>query len=270
MKALMTSLILFSFNCLHANVLEIVAKRVQQSINEGHQPVVIFDLDDTLFDSRSRKIIIHQEFAVKKEVQKKYPEESKLLSNIRLQQIKYTVEETMSLLGISNTNFIQLVQEHWLTKFFTNKYAKLDSTIPGAIFYVNRIRKLGAKIVYLTGRDNPRMGTGTYLSLKKNHFPLDSQTILMLKPHEDIDDSVFKQQVFAQIREFGEVIAAFENEPHNINLMKQGFPAAQMVFLDTLHSPKPDIPNPDIPQIQDFNMIASDLNYNGPIGRFLR
>ncbi|MBI4404638.1 MAG: hypothetical protein HY537_10775 [Deltaproteobacteria bacterium] len=50
----------------------------------------------------------------------------------------------------------------------------------------------------------------------------------------------------------GQTIAAFENEPANINAMGDAFPAAALVYLDTIHSKKPDVPGPNTSWIRDF------------------
>ena len=78
----------------------------------------------------------------------------------------------------------------------------------------------GAKIVYLTGRDIPRMHDGTVISLARNRFPMNaSEAELIMKPDPKIDDLEFKKAQMARIAKMGEVIGVFENEPANLNAM---------------------------------------------------
>lgn len=75
-----------------------------------------------------------------------------------------------------------------------------------------------------------------------SHFPIDSvKAKLMMKPTKEMDDLQFKKDAFQSISELGVVVAGFENEPANINAMRARFPEAHMVFLDSIHSKKPDV-----------------------------
>ena len=81
----------------------------------------------------------------------------------------------------------------------------------------NQLVKAGAKIVYLTGRDVPRMQVGTLLNLKRNFFPIDSANAqLMMKPDPKMDDLLFKKQAFEEIKKMGVVVGVFENEPNGL------------------------------------------------------
>ncbi|MDP8254741.1 MAG: hypothetical protein P9M14_03245 [Candidatus Alcyoniella australis] len=110
---------------------------------------------------------------------------------------------------------------------------------------------------YLTGRDSPGMGSGTRASLSEHGFPFDCQRVdLLMKPRIEIKDMDFKRDAVRQIGEMGQVLAAFDNEPGNINLFADTFPEAIVVLLDTIHSPTPVVPYEHVVRISDFNGLA--------------
>lgn len=211
---------------------------------QGERPVVIFDLDDTLINTRERNLRIFRDFLEQPGLDESYPAESEHLAAITLAEVRYLLKDTMAGIGIFNSEFVAKAQAFWDERFFTNRYAARDQQIAGAVSYVKALAELGTKIVYLTGRDSPRMGRGTKYNLIAHGFPLDGKkAILMMKPDAKHDDLEFKRQAFSSIEKLGKVIAVFENEPANLNAMKERFPNATAVFLDTIHSPKPIKPD---------------------------
>jgi len=232
------------------HVLELVEAKV---VHSEDIPVVIFDLDDTLFDSRTRKFQIFREFASQAEIKRDYPFSSATVMSLGVEDHLYGVEDTLTQVGVRDDEFVQGAKQHWVERFFTNTYVATDLPIKGAVEYVNRLHRKGAVIVYLTGRDIPNMEVGTRTSLIKHGFPIDEgDTHLFMKPDKKIADADYKGAAIEDIRELGKIVAVFENEPRNINLMAEAFPNATAVFLDTLHSSKPDVPNDGIEFIKHY------------------
>ncbi len=212
---------------------------------QGIQPVVVFDLDDTLSDSRTRTVRILNEFGRLEQV----PE----LEDVTPASIRYQLENTFNDLGLHDAALLARADAFWKARFFSNEYVALDRPIPGAPAYVRWLAHRGARIVYLTGRDAGSMRQGTLANLEHNHFPTaDDTNVLLMKPDKTMDDTVFKVAAFERIKKMGEVVGAFENEPRNINAMLHAFPEAIAVYVDTIHSSKPDVPAPGIFWIQDF------------------
>jgi hypothetical protein len=218
---------------------------------EGRRPLVIFDLDDTLINTRERNLRILVDFAAT--IQDSQPSAATLIRTLDASQIQYLLADTLKIVGVTDAQILQKATAFWLSKFFTNEYCAKDTENPGAAFYLDLLARAGAKIVYLTGRDEPRMGEGTRTSLSRNRFPGPAgDALLLLKPDKDIDDLKFKESQYAAIAMMGEVIGVFENEPANINSMADAFPMAQAIFLDTIHSPKPDMPEGRVEWVQNF------------------
>ncbi|MGZ3724018.1 MAG: HAD family hydrolase [Bdellovibrionales bacterium] len=227
--------------------------RVEQSARQGHTPVVIFDLDDTLTNTRERNLRIFKEFAAQSNIQSVYPDEAAKIAGLQLTGIHFLLADTLKGVGVARQEIVDLATAFWLERFFTNDYCALDKPTPGAAAYLHLLARAGAKIVYLTGRDVPRMGIGTKSNLARNFFPTeDSGAVLMMKPDPKLDDLKFKIDSFAAIAQMGEVMGVFENEPANVNAMAEAFPDASAIFLDTIHSPKPDVPADRVEWVKNF------------------
>ena len=236
-------------------ILTEIQNKVKEALEEGRRPVVIFDLDDTLINTRDRNLRILKNFIAQQDIQNRFPNETALVRDIQLSNLKYLLNDTLKSIGVTNENFLKEANAFWLERFFTNEYCKDDLPMVGAVNYVQWLYEAGATIVYLTGRDEPRMGEGTRANLRVKNFPLSDpeDNILMMKPNKDMDDLAFKVGAFDTIATLGDVVAAFENEPANINALQKRFPDGRMVFVDTIHSPKPDVPAGGIFWIRDFS-----------------
>lgn len=242
----------FAFQC-RPEVLSEILDNASESVVHGGQPVVLFDLDDTLIDTRRRSYGILKELARDEEFKSKYAMAAYRLEWLGYQQVRYQISDTFRDMGISEAEAIEYATNFWAPRFFSNEYAARDMMLAGAADYVRKLHRKGAVIVYLTGRDEPRMGEGTRESLVRNGFPIgDYRSFLMLKPTAKADDLEFKRSVFAKVRSMGEVVAAFENEPANLNAMAAAFPDSLPVFLDTIHSPKPDQPGADVSAVRNY------------------
>jgi hypothetical protein len=233
-------------------VLEQVAEAVRMHDKASGTPVVVFDLDDTLFSSASRTIVIVHEFAREPQIRAEFPQAAAKMESALVSDMKYGPEPTFRKLGIDDSKALDRFKPYWAERFFSNAYCVSDDEIPGGAAYVRRLRRLGAHIVYFTGRDVPRMKTGTLASLKKRGFPRGERTTLILKPNAAKDDLEFKREASERIARIGPVVGVFENEPRNLNLFGEVFPKAILVFVDSLHSAAPDVVTEEAHWVKNF------------------
>jgi phosphoglycolate phosphatase-like HAD superfamily hydrolase len=212
--------------------------------------VVIFDLDSTLLSTQERNHVILHQFA---EQVGGPPDLFPALEKITPHTMGWNVMDDLRQNGFRHQPTLTRLHAFWLARFFHDDYLQHDPPIPGAVSFVNRVHAEGAIVYYLTGRDEPNMGTGTRASLRRHGFPLDVDRVhLRLKPRFGDDDLAFKMALFPDIRALGTVAAAFENEPRNANLFAAFFPEAQVILLDTTHSPNAPPLAPQIARIKDF------------------
>ncbi len=224
-----------------------VIEKVRNYTKENISSSVIFDLDGTLFDNRTRTAFILREIAEKFE--RKIPLLRNIVDNFSdLSLFRYDLTETLSNFKITNELEIEFIRKEWEKRFFADNSQLLDVPLSGAKQYVDLIHAAGATIIYLTGRDMERMLVGTTESLRQFGFPVGIiGTMIIQKQNFTQSDEFFKESTVNYIKRLGKVVAVFENEPGNINILKNNFPEADCFFVKTQH--RPDAPKISVESI---------------------
>jgi len=225
---------------------------VSTAAEHGGEGVGVFDLDGCLFDTRSRQVHIFREFASQKGALELYSVEAIHFKD-------WDLGNTLRNAGISAACIDAVLEDlkaFWFDRFFTSRYVGFDHAMPGAVDLVQRCRATGLKIVYLTGRDET-MRAGTEASLTGFGFPLDGEECrLMVKPDFKTDDTEFKDAALLAIAKMGEPVVFMDNEPANVNKFRERYPSAQVVFVETDHSPRPDEPHESLAWLRSFSRMA--------------
>lgn len=221
---------------------------VERARTEGETGVAVFDLDGCLFDTRPRQIHILREFAALHG----HPELYRLDgSHFR----DWSLRQSMKNAGIADTVIEKIhdaADDHWRRHFFTSDYVLYDHAMPGAAQLVWDVYRHGCFVVYLTGRHG-EMRSGTEKALVRFGFPFQRpRTELIVKPDFHTDDLAFKNEALREIETFGQPVIFIDNEPANINLFRDKYAAATVVFVATDHSFRPVTPYPTIPVIRGF------------------
>jgi hypothetical protein len=227
-----------------------VLDEVRKSYNKQERPMVIFDVDGTLFDNRSRILQILKEYG-DQELKSVRPDAAKALAALTVDKVQYMLTDTLTAAGVTEPTVVNNAAVFWSQKFFSDEYLKYDTPTPGSVNYVRTLYSSGARIVYLTARDAPRQLIGTVKSLRDNGFPIGIQgTELIMRPTVQTQDAIFKQQVTNYLRHYGKVIATFDNEPANANVYRRAFPEAAVVIYSAPRAPNPP---PLLPAIQPLS-----------------
>jgi hypothetical protein len=224
--------------------------------------LVVFDLDSTLFDLAIRVTAILDRYAGSPENQKRFPNECIALKRIEIRKGDWGLTEPLERLGIrsaSHPEFVNDVQAAWARGFFSNEFLQHDLPLPGAVQFVSDVVSAGADVIYLTGRDIPRMEAGTRQSLIETGFPLNGNSVRMvLKPVAGMDDAAFKVAEIEAYQARYQQIWLFENEPVNINAVSKRCPEVKMVFVDTCHSGLEDV-HASISKIPHFEIAVTEF-----------
>jgi hypothetical protein len=217
----------------------------------GGTPVIVFDLDGTIMDNRPRVVAILHELA--EEWCRQHPDASARMARASAEHIVYGFQENLCRLGVTDEALHMTALEFWKARFFNDPHIRHDVEVAGARDYVRACYAAGATIVYLTGRDLPNMALGSFASLRDLGFPIGVVgTELVVKPRFEMPDTEFKRGVAPQLSRLGRVIAAFDNEPANCNLLLECHPQCTTVFVDTQYAPDPPPLHPDIHVIHSF------------------
>jgi len=206
------------------------------SRSEGPTPVVVFDLDGTLMDNRPRTCAILHEFA--ETIAARQPEIAARLRAATPDELAYLLSDTLERLGITHTDLVGEATTFWRERFFADHHLSHDVAVPGAVAFARACYDAGAILVYLTGRDLPLMGIGSFKSIRDLGFPIGvAGTELVLKPDATMPDEAFKRETAPKLARVGKVIAAFDNEPANCNIFLRLYPDGYSVLVDTQHMP---------------------------------
>ncbi len=235
--------------------LQRILQQVKELKSTGKNTLLVFDLDSTLFDVSPRLKKIMRDFAEVPENQQRFPNAVDILKNIETFRSDWGIKNAVVRAGLDShhADFHEALKSFWLQHFFSNHYLNFDIPYEGAVEYVQTLSKLGADIVYLTGRDVHRMGPGSAEILEKWKFPLNSSNAqLVLKPQKGMNDAQFKSDWFSVLpEEKYSQIWFFENEPVNVNLVRIEHPKVEIVFFESTHSGKEEAPS-DLPRVINF------------------
>ena len=234
-------------------VLTSILERVKATRSAGRRPVVVLDLDATLFDNGPRSWVILSEFAeeaqndVLKVALNGYRKDSLLtFSKICLPRWAFRMK---------NSSRVHL---SFGSSGFTDAYQAHDIPMAGAPKFVNELYNEGATVVYLSGRDSPGMLVGCSASLREHGFPVGlTNTAVVLKPDFETPDAAFKEDACRFMAELGEVVSTIDNEPGNVNLFHRQFPDAINVLIHTNAAPGAPEPSEGLSHIDDFASWAS-------------
>jgi hypothetical protein len=214
-------------------------------------PVVVFDLDGTLMDNRPRTLAILREFADRCRTRDAALAER--LERAQMGELEYLLSDSLERMGAHRHSLVEEMHAFWRDRFFADPHLVHDVAVSGAVDFVSACHEAGALLVYLTGRDLPMMGTGTFQSLRDLGFPIgQAGTELVLKPEAAMPDEAFKRDVAPQLARLGHIIAAFDNEPGNCNVMLAHYPDAHVVFVDTQRMPGGPELDPGVHVVRDF------------------
>ena len=228
--------------------LDAVLDDVGRLSSEGELPVVVFDLDSTLFNTAGRHLAILNAFAEQE------PHVRSVVDDLALTDFGWHVEGPLVQRGFDDQATLERLRTFWFDRFFDGDWVGHDRPAEGAVEYVNEAWRRGALIYYLTGRHVGGMDAGTAKALSNSGFPFwHGRTVLHLKPDFHLGDKPFKDQAMRAIKSHkGRVVATFENEPPNANLFLDNFPEAHHFLVGTVRHPDGEPGRPELIAIPDF------------------
>lgn len=243
-------------------VLNRILREAEQCARDGGRFLAVFDLDSTLFDLTLRVSKIIDAFAEDPKWREKYPIECKILEEMQVHRTDWGIAEALIRAGLHESDhpaFYRDLHDFWAKCFFSDDYLHHDEPLPGAVDFVKDLRTRGAEIMYLTGRDVPRMFKGTEQSLRDRGFPVGLQGVhLILKPVARMDDAEFKRDVLRDALRDYQRIWLFENEPVNLNLVARDLPQIGLVYIVSTHSGREECAA-ELARIEHFEVDAESF-----------
>jgi phosphoglycolate phosphatase-like HAD superfamily hydrolase len=229
------------------------ARLAREPKQSAPRPLVVFDLDGTLMDNRPRTcVILHQ---IAERWRSEEPALASRLAAVTPNDLHYHFKQSLALLGVTRADLADEAFAFWKLRFFSDESLRHDIEVPGAAAFVRACYESGASVLYLTGRDLPLMGMGTFASLRDLGFPIGvCGSELVLKPDPAMPDAAFKRAEAPELGRVGQVVAAFDNEPENCNVIAGEYPEATSVLIDTQHMGNAPPLQEAVKVIGDFRM----------------
>jgi len=232
-----------------------VFARAQATRAAGRPALAIFGLDGTLLDpaARTREIFALTFDGPDPVVNPPRPDLATAIRALPLSEHGYEPEATLAKIGVTDSAFVRAIMTRWNQDFFSNRFLSRDEPVPGAVSYLDSLHARGCTIVYLSGRDARRMLAGTAQSLLERGFPVGvTGTMLVLRPNRTTPDADYRKGALDDLAAYGTVVAVFESEPGNINLLHERFPEALAFQLAAKHSANAPVVAPGIARALDY------------------
>lgn len=237
-------------------VLDLISQKIQEH-SESQEPLVLLDLDSTLYEVGPRTVAIVQEWLTTSPSIP--PELHRALSKLQSSQLGYSVKDTLSNLGFPLVNkameqIAMDLKSFWWDRFFSSHYMLHDRPYPGTVEYVKHLHGLGAKLCYLTGRDESKMRPGTEANLIRDGFPFNGKsTQLLMRQNPKATDAEHKANQANLLNSHQSVVASFENEPVNLVTLSKILPQTMHIYVDTVCSEALAEPGRNLYYIRGFS-----------------
>ncbi len=232
-------------------IIKEVLTRVSACAAADELPVVVLDLDSTLFHTGERHLHILRQFAE----QGGHGRLGELAAQLTGADFGWGVDGPLRARGFDDATVLADLMTYWRGWFFRSETVVLDRPAPGAVAFVRSVTEAGGLVYYLTARPAPTMGEGTVQALMSAGFPvLRGRAVLHLKPSEHLSDHRFKGAAITEIRSLrGRVVCTADNEPAHANAFRRAFPVATHLLFGTVRSPGAPAPHSDLVCISDFH-----------------
>jgi phosphoserine phosphatase len=225
-------------------------QEISQFVASHKRVAVVFDLDSTLFCVSPRTQAILRQLGNQEEFGTKHAELAETLKEIEVLPTDWGIRQALERAKAKGSHeLLREIRNYWGQHFFANHFLDRDLIYPAANEYVRHLKRLGAEIIYLTGREDSRMREGTERMLKHWGFPLVSSSDLLMKPSEVQTDEGYKVTALKELISRYAYIWFIENEPLIINEVRASLPQIRIVFMNSVHSGKAEPPT-DLPTIR--------------------
>ncbi len=229
-----------------------IFERIAHTLDHGGMPLLVFDLDGTLFRTGGRHLAVLRDFAAGADpALEGIAALREALPQITPEEFGYFVTDALAPWGLGGPALNAALVKHWSDRYFTSAYCVYDTPAPGALDLVNAVVSAGAVVWYATSRAEPTMGIGTRLSLQQHDFPLNERAALAMRGDLAQSDRDFKEAIIAAAAQ-ATLVAQFENEPGNANLFATAYPDALHFLIGDVHSPDAPEPLSSVVHSEDF------------------
>jgi phosphoglycolate phosphatase-like HAD superfamily hydrolase len=197
---------------------------IQARTARGESVRVVFDIDDTLSESRSRTLQVAKDWDSANGTHH--------FDGLTLAKVSSTGGETARGLGLSES-VVQAFAAHWDTEFWKPERFAADTPIAPMVKLAQAARAAGAQVIFLTGRVEALEGA-TIAQLRRFGLQgVDAQTVVS-KADLSVRTAAFKTQWLQESAAQGHHLAFFVTESRrDVAAVQQSVPQAPVVLRDS-------------------------------------
>jgi len=191
----------------------------------GNKILIVFDLDDTVFNTFYRRYHVYNRFL---KSQFNLPELSQHLHKSHY-NFKSTLEKS-----IEFRKNDAVIMNRYTQLFLSDSLLSLDRPFPGFNSFIQKLQALDLHIIFLTARPERTMKKGTLRVLKKYQLlnQISPKNSLIMKKNESLSDLQFKiiklKSIKNQFPSFKMLI--FDNESQNCKAFEKILPKSSKII----------------------------------------
>lgn len=198
-------------------------KDIEARVQKGERVVVVFDIDNTLFDSRARTAAAANVYGEQHGIQ--------ALIDLLPEDVGLNGTETAKKAGITNAAVIKDFSKFWSAFFFDGAHYDFDTPIASTIAWAKAAKKAGAEVVYLTGREQ-KAESDTRAQLEAAGLPDTDAKHVISKPATAGATPAFKASEFQKLTKTAHVAWFLTESQRDIAAVQQAVPRVPCVVLD--------------------------------------
>lgn len=195
---------------------------IRAQVAAGKTPRVVFDIDDTLADTRARTLAIAHAFDA--------ANGTSHFASLTLDQVDFPAAAMTQKMGLP-ASVARSFDRFWQPRFFDPAAMKDDAPIASTIAIARAATEAGAEVVYLTGRPEEQR-TATLAELERLGLPPPrSGQLSMFQPGDGAD---FKTERLARWKSEGQNLSLFLTESRSdIASAQRRVPGLPVVLFDS-------------------------------------
>jgi HAD superfamily, subfamily IIIB (Acid phosphatase) len=174
--------------------LETRLQEMGQRVRAGSACYVVFDLDNTLFDTRARTAWVARTFDL--------VNDTNHFRSMTLDQVGVDGRETCARMGIVASELTDAFAQFWEEKFWEGSAFPHDTPVEPVLTWARRAAQTGAEVRFLTGRIDA-LREATVAQLSSVGFDGVTRASLWMKPDLPTGTLAFKESMLRQSMQRG-------------------------------------------------------------------
>ena len=216
-------------------------KEFQTASEAAHPCVLLVDVDSTLLHVHQRNEAIFRAFLTETPEGVEAARRTPAMTTLTFTPEDWGWKEPLERQALQLPEAAaQKMEAFWIQHFFSGRFLHKDYEFAGAKAFLTKVlTETSFEIIYLTARDEVRMGEATRQDFQRRAFPEGPRARLWLKPTAEIPDATFKAEVCRELTQKSyRFVYLIDNEPTVLGAAQEYLSAETLIHMDSVHSRK--------------------------------